>query len=124
MHIITTYHVLKRLEYKIKAYTHHTLHHEYKNTSIHSNYHTKEQDPTTDEKNKKKNDIHPTNPRLLTRNLSFDRRRRSRRRTPKQANIALSQVIAVPVPATIFVVICEPRGLGYPITMGIKTSKA
>ena len=29
-----------------------------------------------------------------------------------------------PVPATVVVVICEPRGLSNPITMGIKTSKA
>ena len=34
------------------------------------------------------------------------------------------KIIAQPVPATIVVVICEPRGLSNPITMGIKTSKA
>ena len=33
-------------------------------------------------------------------------------------------IIAQPVPATLVVVICEPRGLSNPITMGIKTSKA
>ena len=33
-------------------------------------------------------------------------------------------IIALPVPATIVVVNCEPRGLNNPITMGIKTSKA
>ena len=33
-------------------------------------------------------------------------------------------IIAQPVSATIVVVICEPRGLSNPITMGIKTSKA
>ena len=33
-------------------------------------------------------------------------------------------IIALPVPATVVVVISEPRGLGNPITMGIKTSKA
>ena len=33
-------------------------------------------------------------------------------------------IIAKHVPATVVVVICEPRGLGNPITMGIKTSKA
>ena len=32
--------------------------------------------------------------------------------------------IAKPVPATGVVVICEPRGLSNPITMGNKTSKA
>ena len=33
-------------------------------------------------------------------------------------------IIEQPVPATIVVVIYEPRGLSNPITMGIKTSKA
>ena len=33
-------------------------------------------------------------------------------------------IIAIPAPATVIVVICEPRGLSNPITMGIKTSKA
>ena len=33
-------------------------------------------------------------------------------------------IIAQPVPATVVIVICEPRGLSNPITMGIKTSKA
>ena len=33
-------------------------------------------------------------------------------------------IIAQLVPATVVVVICEPRGLSNPITMGIKTSKA
>ena len=32
--------------------------------------------------------------------------------------------IAKPIPAAVVVVICEPRGLSNPITMGIKTSKA
>ena len=34
------------------------------------------------------------------------------------------QIITLPVPATVVVVNCEPRGLSNPITMGIKTSKA
>ena len=33
-------------------------------------------------------------------------------------------IIAQLVPATVIVVICEPRGISNPITMGIKTSKA
>ena len=33
-------------------------------------------------------------------------------------------IITKPVLATVVVVICEPRGLSNPITMGIKTSKA
>ena len=52
--IITTYHVLNRREYKIKAYTRHKLQHEYMNTSIHSNHHIEEQDPTTDEIKRKR----------------------------------------------------------------------
>ena len=47
--IITTYHVLNRWDYEIKAYTHNNLQHSYNNTKIHSNHHTEEQDPTTDE---------------------------------------------------------------------------
>jgi hypothetical protein len=47
--IITTYHVLNRWEYQIKAYTRHKLQHEYISTSIHSNHQTEEQDLTTDE---------------------------------------------------------------------------
>ena len=34
------------------------------------------------------------------------------------------QIIALPVPATVVVVICEPRGLSNLISKGIKTSKA
>ena len=36
----------------------------------------------------------------------------------------LRQIIALPVPAAVVVVKCEPQGLSNPITMGIKTSKA
>ena len=41
----------------------------------------------------------------------------------KQATLS-RRIIALPVPATVVVVIHEPRGLNNPITMGIKTSKA
>ena len=41
----------------------------------------------------------------------------------EQASLS-RQVITLPVPAPVVVVICEPRGLSNPITMGIKTSKA
>ena len=34
------------------------------------------------------------------------------------------RIITLPVPATVGVVICEPRRLSNPITMGIKTIKA
>ena len=79
--IITTYPVLNRWEYKIKAYTRHKLQHEYNNSSIHRNHHEEEQDPTTDEIKRKRRMIST----LLiigspTRNLTLDRRRR---RTPK-----------------------------------------
>ena len=87
--IRATYHVVDIWEYKTKAYTHHKPQHEYINTSIHSNHHTKEQDLTTDVIKWK---IRTTSTLLIpgspTRNLSLDRRRRSRR-TPKQASIAL-----------------------------------
>ena len=35
-----------------------------------------------------------------------------------------AMIIALPAPATVVVVNCEPRGLSNPITMGFKTSKA
>ena len=41
----------------------------------------------------------------------------------KQASLS-RQSIALPVPASVVVVICEPRGLSNPITMGSKTIKA
>ena len=41
-----------------------------------------------------------------------------------QSCIALTSSIALPVPAPVVVVICEPRGLSNLITKGIKTSKA
>ena len=41
----------------------------------------------------------------------------------EQASLS-RQIIALPVPAPIVVLNCEPRGLSNPSTMGIKTSKA
>jgi hypothetical protein len=41
----------------------------------------------------------------------------------EQASLS-RQIIAIPIPTPVVVVICEPRGLSNPITMGIKTSKA
>ena len=52
------------------------------------------------------------------------------RSTTKKKNSKTSKhrsrimIIALLVPATVVVVICEPRGLSNPITMGFKTSKA
>ena len=51
--------------------------------------------------------------------------KKKQKKNSTQASIALaSRSSHEPVPATIVVVICEPRGLSNPITMGIKTSKA
>ena len=50
--------------------------------------------------------------------------KKKQKKNSKQANIALASWSSQPVPATAVVVICEPRGLSNPITMGIKTSKA
>ena len=112
--IITSYH------YIIVGYTYkrHTMSHEY-NIIIHkSNIRLRM-------KHKQQLKRHPPcQPRLPAWNLSPDRRR-SRRRTPRQANIALtSRSSHKPASATIVVVNCEPRGLSNPFTMGIKTSKA
>ena len=41
----------------------------------------------------------------------------------KQTSLSY-RIITLHVPAAVVVVICEPRGLSNPITMGIKTSKA
>ena len=42
----------------------------------------------------------------------------------EQACIALTSSIALPVPAPVVVVICEPRGLNNLMTKGSKNSKA
>ena len=50
---------------------------------------------------------------------------RSTKENSKSKRASLSrQIIALPVPASVVVVICEPRGLSNPITMGSKTIKA
>ena len=73
MDIITTYHLLNVLEYKIKAYTRHKLQHEYNNSSVHSNHHPEEHDPTTDEiKQKRRTTSTLLIPGSRTRNLSLD----------------------------------------------------
>ena len=42
----------------------------------------------------------------------------------KQSSIALMSDHRITYTRTVVVVICEPRGLNNPITIGIKTSKA
>ena len=69
----------------------------------------------------KKNNIHPANLRLPTRNLSWIEEEEAEELQNKQASLS-RQSITLPVPTTIVVVIFESRGLSYPITMGIKTS--
>ena len=54
--------------------------------------------------------------------ISLDRRRNAEE-LQKQTLLSC-QINALPVPATVVLVICEPRGLSNTITMGIKTSKA
>ena len=72
---------------------------------------------------KKKNDIHPANPRFPDPE-PIPRTKKKKQKNSKQASIALASDHRLPVPATVVVVICEPRGLSNPITMGIKTSKS
>ena len=71
--------------------------------------------------NRNSNNIHPaspgcqpgTNPRSTKKKNSNTSKHRSR-----------VMIIALPIPVTGVVVICELWGLNNPITMGIKTSKA
>ena len=51
-------------------------------------------------------------------------KRKQKRNSKTSKHRSRVMIIAKPVPATGGVVICEPRGLSNPITMGIKTSKA
>ena len=106
----------------IKAYTHHKLQHEYVNTSIHSNHHTKEQDPTADE-NKRK--TRTTSTLLIpgSRHGTYPLIEEEEELQIKQALLS-RHIIALPLLESVIVVIYDPRGLSNPITMGIKTSKA
>ena len=75
--------------------------------------------------NEKKNDIHPASPgcRPGTYPQIDEEEEAEEELQSKQASLS-RQDIALPVPATVVVVICEPRGLSNPIIMGSKTIKA
>ena len=74
---------------------------------------------------KKKNDIYPASPgfRPGTYPQIDEEEEAEEELQSKRASLS-RQDIALPVPATVVVVICEPRGLSNLITKGIKTSKA
>ena len=71
----------------------------------------------------KLNDIHPASPgcRPGTYPLIEEEAEEELQTSKHRARV---KIIGKPVPATVVVVIYEPRGLSNPITMGIKTSKA
>ena len=73
--------------------------------------------------NRSSNDIHPASPgcRPGTYPLIEEEAEEELQTSKHRSRV---RIIAKPVPATVVVVICEPRGLSNPITMGIKTSKA
>ena len=71
----------------------------------------------------KLNDIHPASPGCRPGAYPLNEEEAEEElQTSKHRSRVM--IIALPVPATVVVVICEPRGLNNPITMGIKTSKA
>ena len=72
---------------------------------------------------KKTNDIHPASPGYRPGTFSLiEEEAEEELQTSKHRSHVM--IIALPAPANVVVVICEPRGLSNPITMGIKTSKA
>ena len=86
-------------------------------------HHTRDQHPTMDETQTETQTIST----LLAQAADPEPNPRSTKKA-KNSNTnkhhSRVMIIAKPVPATGGVVICEPRGLSNPITMGIKTSKA
>ena len=72
--------------------------------------------------NRNSNDIHPASPGCRPGTYPLNDEAEEELKTSKHHSHIM--IIALPVPATVVVVICEPRGLSNPITMGIKTSKA
>ena len=71
----------------------------------------------------KLNDIHPAIPGCRPGAYPLTEEEAEEELQNKQHRSRV-RIIAKPVPATVVVIICEPRGLSNPITMGIKTSKA
>ena len=69
----------------------------------------------------KLNDIHPASPGCRPGTYPLIEEEAEELNASKHRSRVMN--IAEPVPATVVVVICEPRGLINPITMGIKTSK-
>ena len=70
----------------------------------------------------KLNDIHPASPGCRPGTYPLIKEAEEELNASKHRSRVMT--IAQHVPATVVVVICEPRGLSNPITMGIKTSKA
>ena len=69
--------------------------------------------------------MHPANPRFSTgTHPMMDEEEEAEEELQNKHSLLSRQSIAFPEPAPVVVVICEPWGLGNPITMGIKTSKA
>ena len=73
--------------------------------------------------NRNSNDIHPASPgyRPGTYPLIEEEAEEELKASKHHSHV---MIIALPVPATVVVVICDPRGLSNPLTMGIETSKA
>ena len=71
----------------------------------------------------KLNDIHPASPGCRPGTYPLIEEEAEEELQNKQMSLS-RQIIALPVPAIIVVVIYGPRGLSNAITMGIKTSKA
>ena len=85
-------------------------------------HHTEERHPTTDE-TQTETPMTSTLPAHVADREPIPRSTKKKNSTSKQTSLSC-QIITLPVPATVVVVICEPQGLSNPITMGIKTSKA
>ena len=71
----------------------------------------------------KLNDIHPASPGCRPGTYPLNEEEAEEELQDKQTSLSRHDR-RKPVPATVVVEICEPRGLSNPITMGIKTSKA
>ena len=74
-------------------------------------------------KSNEKEDIHPASPGFQLGTYHSIEEEEAEELQYKQASLSHHN-ITLPVPATVVVVICVPRGLSNPITMVIKTSKA
>ena len=92
------------------------------NTSIDSNHHIEEQDLTTDEMKRKRTTSTLLIPVSRPETYPLIKEEEAEELQNKQASLSC-QSITLPVPATVVVVICEPRGLSNPITMGSRLAK-